>query len=68
MKMTPEAFHTWSQRLQLEFWAIYTMERDDDVLEYYEQSSRIPLSYRAKSGRRTTQWHTPDFFTLCANW
>ena len=111
MKMTPEAFHTWSQRLRLcsetealiasiresppvrrvsgraknitgrypspkmgmsiqfesdrvEFWAIYTMERDDDVLEYYDQSSRIPLSYRAKSGRRTTQWHTPDFFIL----
>ena len=111
MRMTPEAFHTWSQRLQLstetealiasiresppirrvsgragnitgrypspkmgvsiqfesdqvEFWAIYQMERDEDVLEYYDQSSRIPLSYRAKSGRRTTQWHTPDFFVL----
>ncbi len=48
----------------VEFWAIYTMERDDDVLEFYEQSSRIPLSYRAKSGRKTTQWHTPDFFVL----
>lgn len=111
MKMTPEAFHTWSLRLRLnsetealivsirssppvrrvsgrannitgrypspkmgmsiqfesdrvEFWAIYGMERDDDVLEFYDQSSRIPLSYRAKSGRRTTQWHTPDFFVL----
>ncbi len=111
MKMTPEAFHIWSQRLQLstetealiasirssppvrrvsgragnitgrypspkmevsiqfesdrvEFWAIYGMERDEDVLEYYDQSSRIPLSYRAKSGYRTTQWHTPDFFVL----
>jgi putative transposase len=111
MRMTPEAFHTWSQRLQLssetealiasirssppirrvsgragnitgrypspkmgvsiqfesdrvEFWAIYGMERDEDVLEFYDQSSRIPLSYRAKSGRRTTQWHTPDFFVL----
>jgi putative transposase len=111
MRMTPEAFHSWSQRLQLsteaealiaslresppirrvsgragnitgrypspkmgvsiqfesdrvEFWAIYQMERDEDVLEYYDQSSRIPLSYRAKSGSRTTQWHTPDFFVL----
>ncbi len=111
MRMTPEAFHTWSQCLRLspetaalvasirssppirrvtgragnitgrypspkmgmsilfesdrvEFWAIYGMERDDDVLEFYDQSSRIPLSYRAKSGRRTTQWHTPDFFVL----
>src|SRR5205823_3005650 len=47
---------------------IYTIERDDDVLEYYDQSSRIPLSYRAKSGRRTTQWHTPDFFVLRLYW
>jgi putative transposase len=111
MKMTPEEFHAWSQRLQftsetealiatirssppvrrvsgrannvtgrypspkmqcsiqfeserVEFWAIYGMERDDDVLEFYDQPSRIPLSYRAKSGRKTTQWHTPDFFVL----
>ncbi|GAC1343323.1 MAG: TnsA endonuclease N-terminal domain-containing protein [Ktedonobacteraceae bacterium] len=49
---------------RVEFWAIYGMERDEDVLEFYEQSSRIPLSYRAKSGHRTTQWHTPDFFVL----
>jgi len=48
----------------VELWAIYAMERDDDVLEYYDQASRIPLSYRAKSGRKTTQWHTPDFFVL----
>ncbi len=48
----------------VEFWAIYGMERDDDVLEFYDQPSRIPLSYRAKSGRKTTQWHTPDFFVL----
>src|SRR5258708_13922504 len=111
MRMTPEAFHTWSQRLQLssktealiasirssppvrrvsgrannitgrypspkmgvsiqfesdhvEFWAIYGMERDDDVLEFYDQPCRIPLSYRAKSGRRTTHWHTPAFLVL----
>src|SRR5260370_32444539 len=40
------------------------MERDEDVLEFYDQSSRIPLSYRAKSGSGPTQWHTPDFFVL----
>ncbi|GHO87136.1 TnsA endonuclease N-terminal domain-containing protein [Dictyobacter formicarum] len=48
----------------VELWAIYAMERDDDVLEFYDQSARIPLHYRAKSGRATTQWHTPDFFVL----
>src|SRR6266699_1419603 len=47
-----------------EFWAIYEMECDEDVLELYEQPSRIPLRYRAKSGWQTTQWHTPDFFVL----
>lgn len=35
------------------------MERDDDVLEYYDQPSCIPLRYRPKSGRQTTQWHPP---------
>ncbi len=48
----------------VELWAIYAMERDDEVLEYYDQSVRIPLRYRAKSGRNTTQWHTPDFFVI----
>src|SRR5258707_12206880 len=109
MRMTPEAFHIWSQPLELnpetevliasirssppvrrvsgragnitgrypspkmgvsiqfesdrvEFWAIYRMERDEDVLEFYDQSSRIPLSYRAKSGSRTTQCQIQDFF------
>jgi putative transposase len=38
-----------SQHVKL--WAIYAMERDDDVLEYYDQSARIPLGYRAKSGQ-----------------
>lgn len=48
----------------LELGAIYLTERDEDVLEYYDQAVRIPLCYRAKSGRQTTQWHTPDFFVL----
>lgn len=48
----------------VELWAIYAMERDDDVLEYYDQPTRMPLCYRALSGRQTTQWHTPDFFVL----
>lgn len=43
------------------------MERDDDVLEYYDQPTRIQLQYRASSGRKTTQWHTPDFFVIRQN-
>jgi hypothetical protein len=46
----------------VELWGIYEMECDDDVLEYYDQPIRIQLQYRARSGRKTTQWHTPDFF------
>ncbi len=26
--------------------------------------TRIQLQYRARSGRKTTQWHTPDFFVI----
>jgi putative transposase len=48
----------------VELWGIYAMERDDDVLEYYDQPTRFPLHYHANSGRSTTQWHTPDFFVL----
>lgn len=48
----------------VEFWGIYAMERDDDVLEYYDQPTRFPLHYYANSGRPTTPWHTPDFFVL----
>jgi putative transposase len=49
----------------VELWGIYEMERDDDVLEFYDQPTRLQLRYRARSGRNTTQWHTPDFFGLC---
>lgn len=48
----------------VELWGCYGMERDDDVLEYYDQPARFPLHYHANSGRPTTQWHTPDFFVL----
>src|SRR5262249_5434414 len=48
----------------VELWAIYAMERDDTLLEYYDQPSRIPLRYRAKSGLQSTQRHTLDFFVI----
>ena len=40
------------------------MERDEDVLEYYDQPTRLQLRYHARSGKNTTQWHTPDFFVI----
>lgn len=45
----------------VELWGIYEMERDEEVLEYYDQPIRFQLRYRARSGRNTTQWHTPVF-------
>src|SRR6266700_5023084 len=48
----------------VELWAIYAMERDDDVLEYYDQPTRIQLHYRAASGHKTSPWHTPDFLVI----
>ncbi len=48
----------------VELWAIYTMERDEDVLEFYDQPTRIPLHYQARSGRKTSPWHIPDFLVI----
>lgn len=48
----------------VELWGIYTMGRDDDVLEFYDQPTRIQLHYHAYSGRKTSPWHTPDFLVL----
>lgn len=49
---------------RVELWAIYAMERDDDVLAYYDQPTRIQLHYRSRSGRKTSPWHTPDFLVI----
>lgn len=49
---------------RVELWAIYAMERDDAVLEYYDQPTRIQLHYRSRSGRKTSPWHTPDFLVI----
>jgi putative transposase len=34
------------------------------VLEYFDQPTRIQLHYHARSGRKTSPWHTPDFFVV----
>ncbi len=51
----------------VELWAIYAMERDDDVLEYYDQPTRIQLHYRSLRGHKTSPWHTPDFLVIRRN-
>ncbi len=49
---------------KVELWAIYTMEHDPQVLEYYDQPTTLELHYQAKSGRAITVSHTPDFLVL----
>lgn len=51
-----------SHRVELAF--IYQMEHDDEVLEYYDQPTSIPLKYKSIRGKRLTVWHTPDFFVI----
>src|SRR6266567_3582625 len=48
----------------VELWAVYTMEYDPEVLEYYDQPMTLQLHYQAKSGRAVTASHTPDFLVL----
>ncbi len=47
-----------------EFPAVVSYEHDDEVIEYYDQPSKIEMRYIAKSGRPVVFWHTPDFFVL----
>ncbi|MFL5700939.1 MAG: TnsA endonuclease N-terminal domain-containing protein, partial [Ktedonobacteraceae bacterium] len=48
----------------VELWAVYTMEYDPQVLEYYDQPTTLELYYQGPSGRPTHARHTPDFLVL----
>jgi putative transposase len=52
---------------KVELWAIYSMEHDPQVLEYYDQPLQLDLAYAAKSGRTTKVKHTPDFLVLTSD-
>lgn len=54
-----------SYKVELPF--IYQMERDEDVLEYYDQPNSIKLDYQGKNGRKLGVLHTPDFFVVRKN-
>ena len=49
---------------RVELAAIYEMEHDPDVLEYYDQPPQLKLTYDSAGGRRIGVIHTPDFFVL----
>ncbi|MGH6628256.1 MAG: hypothetical protein ACREB3_00830 [Burkholderiales bacterium] len=44
--------------------AIFEMEHDSSVWEYYDQPPSIKLNYTGKNGRRIGVIHTPDYFAL----
>src|SRR4051794_12905345 len=50
---------------RVELAAVYEMEHDDDVLEFYDQPPPLHLRYATASGRPVRVWHTPDYFVLC---
>jgi putative transposase len=49
---------------KVELWAIYTMEHDASVLEYYDQPCQLEMHYLSRSGHNKTVSHTPDFLVL----
>jgi putative transposase len=49
---------------KVELWAIYDMEYDRAVLEYYDQPMVLELRYTSPSGRPVHVKHTPDFLVL----
>lgn len=49
----------------IELGAIYLMEQDESVLEYYDQPYTFKLKYLDKSGKRVQgHFYTPDFLVL----
>jgi putative transposase len=48
----------------VELGAIYQMEHDPQVLEFYDQPPPFKICYRSQSGRNIAHYHTPDFFVL----
>lgn len=49
---------------RVELAAIYRMEYDDSVLEYYDQPPPIKLNYASRNGRNIGVMTTPDFFVI----
>src|SRR3989442_1372318 len=49
---------------KVELWAIYAMEYDAHVLEYFDQPDTLTLTYQSPSGRTVVASHTPDFLVL----
>lgn len=49
---------------RVELAAVYELEHDLDVLEYYDQPPSFKLEYESTNGRRVVVLHTPDYFAI----
>ena len=49
---------------RVELAAIYELEHDQEVLEYYDQPPPIRLEYESAKGRHLAVLHTPDYFVI----
>lgn len=48
--------------------AIYLWEHDPNTHEFYDQPSRVKLSYLNGGGKRVSHLSTPDFFLIQEHW
>lgn len=51
----------------VELAAIYEMEHNPSVLEYYDQPPQIKLKYEV-NGKKRGNLYTPDFFVISEDW
>jgi transposase InsO family protein len=51
---------------RVELAAIYEMEHDAEVVEYYDQPPPLKLNYKSGNGKCLGVIHTPDFFVIRA--
>jgi len=49
---------------RVELAAVYELEHDPDVIEYYDQPPSFKLEYSGMNGRRLAVFHTPDYFAI----
>lgn len=52
---------------KVELPAIYELEHDDEVLEFYDQPPAFKINYQSLSGRNLGFFYTPDFFVIRKN-
>ena len=54
IRLSQDGLHLQFESHKVELWAIYTMEHDESVLEYYDQPCQLELHYLSRSGHNLT--------------